>query len=367
MISDSSSIDGYDDRYQGFMGRAPKRIPQWESMFCPEAMSEITGIDYFKSPKSCTEKMNQIYPRLNMALPSSDDPILRPEDMSTDVLGDKTVRWGAGQTWHFHWGKGFNTPEDVLKYSPLENLDLSNSPITEARDYSDEKKLYELYRSAYPAEWGDKAPEGSTQMPSFYNTLIIWPIVTFGYELFLETCLEPEFGRIMNEFAEISGGVFKVFSKLPVNFVNCHDDIVTTHGTLVPPWWLRKFIFPHYEEWWSMLRTAGKEVIFTTDGCVDMFADDIFSCGARGIRTEPHTNFKTIAQKYPDAFLAGEGDVRILMRNDPAEIQQMVKSMVDTGRMCGGYFLQIGNLIPHNVPTNAIKLYLELCQEYGYR
>jgi len=358
----------YNDHYLGFMGKWPQRIPQWESLYCPDALTQITKINYYERPRSCVKRLIELYPLLWVKLPETDEPVTHQNNaVSGEENEHKTVRWGAGQTWRFDWGTEFKTPEDVLNYSPLEHLDLRGAAIPEARDYSDEEKLYEEYRALYPAEWGDTAPEGATDMAYFYNTLIIWPIVTFGYELFLETCMEPEFGRIMDEFAEITRRVMKVFSRLPVNFVNCHDDIVTTNGPVIPPRWLRKYIFPHYEEWWSMLKAAGKEVIFTTDGCVDMFADDIFACGARGIRTEPYTDFKAIARRYPDAFLAGEGDVRVLMRNDPDEIREMVKRMNETGHMCGGYFMQIGNLITHDVSAEALKLYFDLCHELGYR
>ena len=38
----------------------------------------------------------------------------------------------------------------------------------------------------------------------------------------------------------------------------------------------------------------------------------------------------------------------------------MVESMVETGRMSGGYMMCIGNHIPFNVPGEAIKTYLDL-------
>ena len=33
--------------------------------------------------------------------------------------------------------------------------------------------------------------------------------------------------------------------------------------------WMRKFIFPCYEEFWRLLKQAGQEVPFMVDGCVD--------------------------------------------------------------------------------------------------
>ena len=51
-----------------------------------------------------------------------------------------------------------------------------------------------------------KAP---TRSVGFYNTMFMWPLLTFGWELFLETCLDERFERIMDEFAEINRRVFR--------------------------------------------------------------------------------------------------------------------------------------------------------------
>ncbi len=85
-------------------------------------------------------------------------------------------------------------------------------------------------------------------------------------------------------------------------------------------------------------------------------------CGA-GIISEPFTDYKAIVRRYEDCFIAGEGDNRILMRNDPEEI----RAMVETGRISGGYTMCIGNHIPWNVPPEAVKRYLDISAELAYR
>ncbi len=130
---------------------------------------------------------------------------------------------------------------------------------------------------------------------------------------------------------------------------------------------MHKYVFPRYEEYWGLLKDAGKRVIFMADGCMDAYADDVMACGAIGIISEPCTDYSALACRYRDCFLAGEGDNRVLMRNDPAEIRAMVESMVETGRMSGGYMMCIGNHIPWNVPPEAIKRYLDLSQELAHR
>ena len=115
------------------------------------------------------------------------------------------------------------------------------------------------------------------------------------------------------------------------------------------------------------MKAAGKEVIFMVDGKIDAYADDVLACGARGIITEPHTDFKAIARKHGDSFLAGEGDNRILSRNSADEIKAMVLDMVETARLTGGYVMCIGNHIPWNVPGEAVKRYIEYSRQYARR
>jgi hypothetical protein len=356
-----------DDRYMAYMGLGPKRIPHWEHWSCPDAETYITGIDYYEHPKLCRDKMIELYPILGLGPFADDTPKTRPEDPSERAEGDHSVRWGDAKSWRWDWGAAMKTAEDVFAFSPLSQGDFTNIPVVESRDYRDEDAIYRAFRAGYPAEWGDKAPEGSSASVGFYNTMFMWPLLTFGWELFLETCLDDRFERIMEEFAEINRRVFRAFARLPVNFVICHDDIVTSRGPVCSPPWMHKYIFPRYEEFWGILKAAGKEAIFMVDGCIDAYADDIFACGARGIISEPYTDWRAIARKHKDCFIAGEGDNRVLTRNNPAEIRGMVEQMVETAQMTGGYMMCIGNHIPWNIPPEAIKLYLDLSAELAYR
>ena len=233
--------------------------------------------------------------------------------------------------------------------------------MVESADFSSEEIIYRRYRRNYPAQWGEKPPAQSNTFNSvgFYNTMFMWPLLTFNWELFLECCLDDRFERVMNEFAEINRRVFRAFARLPVDVVICHDDIVTSRGPICSPAWMHKYIFPRYEEFWSIVKAAGKKVVFMVDGNVDQYAADVFACGADGITTEPHTNFKRLVARHPDKWFAGEGDNRVLSRGNPDEIRAMVDSMVDTARRAGGYTLCVGNHLPWNVPPPAIKLYLD--------
>lgn len=353
-----------DPRYDTFMGRGPRKIVHWEHWSCPDAETYLTGIDYYEHPRLCRQKLAELYPQLNLHIPKSDDPIPRIEEQEDKGWG----RWGAQyrSNWQQHDASHrFKDLDEMLKFSPLEQADFTGCNVVVDGDFSSEEVIYERFMQRYGNR--TQPTTGKAECVFFYNTMFMWPLLVFGYQNFMLLCLEPEFERIMDEFAEINRRVFRAFARLPVNFAVCHDDIVLATGPVVSPAWMHKHIFPRYEEFWGILKDAGKEVLFMVDGCVDAFVDDVMACGARGIISEPFTDYKAIARKYEDCFIAGEGDNRVLMRNDPNEIHAMVDSMVETGRMSRGYMMCIGNHIPFNVPPEAIKTYLDYSAEQAWR
>ena len=347
--------------YETYMGMGPKQVPHWEHWSNPDAETYLTGIDYYEHPRLCRIKLNALYPQLRLGIPESDEPKKRYTEDETD---NHTVRWGDGQTATFQHGEQFfKSEEDVYSFSPLRHADMRAWPfVVENWDFTSEEAIERRFMDRWPKPWVmPDAP--STVGAGFYNTTFMWPMLSFGWEMFMACCLDERFERVMEEFAEINRRVFSVFARLPIRFVTCHDDIVTTRGPVCSPEWMRKYVFPRYEEYWGMLKAAGKEVIFMVDGCVDQYADDVMACGARGIISEPYTNYKAIAKRHKDCFLAGEGDNRVLMRNNPDEIRAMVASMAQTAQMSGGYMMCVGNHIPWNVPGEAIKRYLDYSQE----
>jgi len=350
-----------DDRYLAFMGLAPRRVPHWEHWSNPDAETCLTGIDYYSHPRQCRLRLAELYPELGLRVPESEEPLPRPKDGADRAA--HVTRWGDATTATFRHGEAFfRDAEDVFAFSPLEHADMRAWPhVVENWDFRSEDAIAARF------DRNRVRREGEASSVGFYNTTFMWPLLAFGWELFLECCLDERFERIMDEFAALNRRVFRVLSKLPVNFVVCHDDIVMSAGPVCSPAWMHKYVFPRYEEYWAMCKAEGKEVIFMVDGCIDAYAEDVLACGARGIITEPYTDFKALAKRHPDMFLAGEGDNRVLTRNDPAEIEAMVKSMGETAQTCGGYMMCVGNHIPWNVPGEAVKRYIEYARVYGVR
>ena len=355
------------------MGMAPARIPHWEFLGCPDAETFITGIDHYAHPRQCRLRLKELYPMLNVDIPATDDPLPKPgldrdgHTVGVTDTGHHVVRWADSQTFHWDFGERFHTVEDVFAFSPLAEPDFTHTSIVTNWDFTDEERLYRQFRAQLPAEWGDTAPPGAIEMVGTYQTMFMWPLLTFGWALFMEACLDERFERLMDEFTELNRRLFRAFARLPVHFVTCHDDIVNTRGPVCSPAWMHKYVFPRYEEFWSILKAAGKRVIFISDGCLDTYVPDVFACGASGVLCEPYTNLRAVAEAHENCFIAGEGDTRILARNNPEEITAMVRRMVDTSRITGGYHFRIGNEFTWNTPVEAVKLYLDLCNEWGVR
>jgi hypothetical protein len=292
-----------------------------------------------------------------------------PENQSSfeDANGRRCVRWGAALTGHWDWGKEIKTVEEALAYEPLEHLDLRGASVVCNFDFnkSVEDWAREIQGGDLPDPGGSRADH--LKGAGFYNTIFMWPLLTFGWEIFLELAggHKAELKRLMRDFACLSRKYFTAVSLTDVNYCVCHDDICMARGPVCSPAWMHEFVYPYYEEFWATMKASGIKVIFMTDGNCEPIADEIFACGAAGIISEPFADYEAIWRKHPDAILAGQGDNRILQSNDRNAIEQMTKKMCDLGRRCPGYFLCIGNHIPWNVPGEAVKWYFDCSEKYG--
>jgi len=348
------------------------RIPHWEHFSNPDAFSLLSGIDAWEHPRLAAQKVAELYPLdMGVAIPATDEPLERlPEGESSfvDEQGRRHVRWGASLSGHWDWGQSFKTVEQALAYEPLEHLDLREAQVVCNFDFnkSVEDWAQEIQGGELPEPTGPRAD--SLKGAGFYNTLFMWPLLTFGWEIFLELAggYKTDLKRLLADFACLSRKYFEAVALTDVVYCVCHDDICMARGPVCSPAWLREFIYPYYEEFWSTMRASGIKVIFMTDGNPDLVADDVFACGAEGLVSEPFADWQEIARKHPNAVLAGEGDNRILQTHDREAIRKMTQDMCAMGRQYPGYFMCVGNHIPWNVPAESVKWYMEFSEEYGY-
>ena len=346
------------------------RIPNWEFLSNPEFEYALTGIDPYQHPQQSALRMIEILDLDIAGAPLSDDPLPPLPENGVDIDGHRVGRWGGGSTWRWNWGDQFNTEAEVLAYQPLENLDLHGVSMPVARDYSvsigdlTTEFTDQLEKSQELLQ--DSALSG---VPGYYNTFFMWPLLTFGWELFLTTALQhpEEMARIMDDFGQISLKVFTAWAEVQPTLFVSHDDICYTRGAIFNPVWLRRYVYPWYERLWGVLHQKGVKVLFMSDGNVDEVVDDVFACGADGIMGEPYTNLKDIAKRYPDKILLGNIDNRVLASGDKDAIYAEVKRCTNFGLDCPGYFYSVSNHIPYNLPVDAVRHYFDACDIYGRR
>ena len=175
----------YSDRYLAFMGLAPKRIPHWEHWSCPDAETYLTGIDYYEHPRLCRLRLRELYPQLELAIPETRRAQAAPRRWTwraeLDARRARAATACAGATARpgiWDWGEHFQTAEDVFAFSPLAQGDFTDIPVVESqRLLATRRRSTSDYRANYPAEWGDRAPEGDTAAVGFYNTMFMWPLL----------------------------------------------------------------------------------------------------------------------------------------------------------------------------------------------
>ena len=349
---------------------ATDRIPNWEFLSNPAFEHALTGIDPYQHPQQSALRMIELLDLDIAGIPLNDNPLPSMPENGVDAEGHRVGRWGGGATWRWDWGKQFQSEKEVLSYRPLENLDLSRVSMPVARDYSvPVGDLVAEFADDLEKSQGLLGDRALSSAPGFYNTFFMWPLLTFGWNLFLTTAMHypQEMARIMDDFGQISLKVFTAWAEVQPTLFVSHDDICYTRGTIFSPSWLHCNVYPWYERLWEILHQKGVKVLFMSDGNVDEVVDDVFACGADGIMGEPYTNLENIALRYPDKIILGNIDNRILATGDRDTIYAEVKRCTSFGLDCPGYFYSVSNHIPYNLPVDAVRHYFDACNKLGRR
>ena len=204
----------------------------------------------------------------------------------------------------------------------------------------------------------------------YYRTLIMWPLMLFGWQFFSELALihKVEFKRIWNQFAQISKRVIQAYSLTDIELFISHDDICMTRGPIFNPKWYRENLYPYYEEVWAPLKERGIRVVFVSDGNLEEVLDDVMAAGADGFVCESYTGLEKFAKKYgKQKIMVGNIDSRILQFGDKEDIRKEVERCTRFGKECPGYFYCASGHLTWNLPMENINYYFECCREFGRR
>jgi hypothetical protein len=341
----------YERGLQAINLQMPERIPHTEYISHRQFTMQVTGIDP-EGPDG-----GQAGPALAKALDFDFIWSTFGYDFGLPSSHMGRAKYYETET-PFHSYYAFETVEQVLNFDP----------VAAATKMPTMEELTRRVREAW--EGGQAAYPDAVYPGGFYNTVFTWPILTFGWELFMQAAMDdPErFDRVLEGFTEISMMVVQAHVNAQVPLFLCHDDIVWASGTVFRPDWMRRYVFPRHQRLWEPLREAGIKVLFCSDGNFDEYVDDLAEAGAEGFIFEPLTNLDYIAGKYGQTHvIIGNIDSRILQFGTAEAIRADVKRCADLGRECPGFFFAVGNHIPYTVPIPSVECYLEAIQDYGRR
>ena len=345
--------------------RETDRIPSFDGItFHPEFIAEVSGLN---PRRSWSEAVIRCFERLDADVIGAGVPSYGRKPPSIFTESDKTIyregkaytKMGFGSTaWTTDYASRFPTVRSVLDYDPI--ADESRSVEEIASDFAAKHEEDQAFYNKYVL-----VSQG------IYKTLFMWPVMTFGWEMFLlAAAAEPEeFGKLIERFANVSIKYFQAWSKTDNLIIfSSHDDLAMTRGPVFHPEWYRKHIFPWYPKMWRPLKEKGIKIIFRADGNMDEFIDDLAACGADGFCIRTETDMAQLAKKYGDSkIIIGNIDTRILTFGSEEDIEKEVKRCVSEAGDCPGYFFQASGDIPHNVPARNVSAYFNACKKHGKR
>jgi uroporphyrinogen decarboxylase len=131
---------------------------------------------------------------------------------------------------------------------------------------------------------------------------------------------------------------------------------------------LHEYFFPWLKKIGDLAKSAGKPLIFHSDGKLWDVMDDIIACGVDALHPiEPQAmDLAEVKAKYGNRLcLIGSVDVDLLARGTAEEIRAKVKYNVEQAGKDGGYVLGSGNSIPDYVPYENYLALLEASKIFG--
>ena len=263
--------------------------------------------------------------------------------------------WGISPTLCYK-SYGFSSPEDVLRFNPLEH------------DKSTLEQRIEFFQQFY-GHARDMVGDSSLIYGWYYNTLFMWPVEVFGWEnSMLAAMMDPKrFKEIMDQFLHIVKRDITAMSAvedLPV--IACHDDLCSANGPMFSPDWYDENIFPYYDEIFDIIRQTGNKIIYVCDGNVIPLLDRIYDTGVDGIAIDGNSDLTTVMEKFSGKIVQGGLDPTVVSQGTFEDIEKQVKEVVQIVKGEPGYFFQNTGLTGQT-PAENIVHYQHCLREYGSR
>lgn len=251
----------------------------------------------------------------------------------------------------------FRDIEDVLSFDAVAEYGLP-----------DLDELVRYYTARY-CDARERYPE-QVWTGGYYKTIVSGAIEAFGWEMLLQAAAyRDRFAKVLDSFYRLTLHHVRAWAQTPIEAFMCHDDMVWSQGPFMHPGFYRAEIFPRYKALWSVLKQAGKKVIFCSDGQWGMFVDDIVEAGADGLCFEPMVALGPVVARYgqTQCIISSKVDARTLTLGSTAQIRAEIDATLPLAGQCRGFVFAVGNHIPSNVPVENAVFYFEYLREHWGR
>jgi len=192
-----------------------------------------------------------------------------------------------------------------------------------------------------------------------------------GFETFSIALFEnPELIELLNN--RLGNLVVSMFENMAqsdsVRALWYSDDIAYTNGLLVSPDVLDKYFFPWLKKIGDIAASAGKPLIYHSDGLLYDVMDKIIECGVNALHPiEPKAmDISEVKLRYGNKLcLIGNIDVDLLARGTTEEVRKNVMNNLNSVGVNGGYCVGSGNSIPEYVKVENYLSMIQTVKEFN--
>ena len=243
----------------------------------------------------------------------------------------------------------FVDPEQVLEFDAVKEYGLPD--LGELADFYE--RTHREGQAAHPEQ---------VVTGGYYKTIVSGAIEAFGWDMLLAAAADQaRFERVLDSIFRLSLHHYRAWAETSIEVFISHDDMVWTEGAFMDPAFYRHAIFPRYAELWSVVKRAGKKVLFCSDGDFGAFVDDLVAAGADGFIFEPMTRLEPIVERYghTHVLVGSNVDCRTLTFGTADQIRAEVDHTLELVENSPGFMFAVGNHIPSNVPVENALYYLD--------
>ncbi len=323
----------------------------------PQFMQELIGYDPWSNPvQAYVDAYRALDTDWVVDLPRQSVRLAVGELSRKECSGKIYTEWGlSGSSWREEYL--FHDIEGVLRYDPVTN-EQGEELVTP--EYNQQK--IEERRAAQ-----ELLDDSAIVTGVYYTTLFQFPIMVFGWELFLTAAAsEPKvFQSVLEGFADVSRRNLKAWAAEDMDLILVHDDIAMESGLVFQPEWYRKYLFPLYESLMEPLRTKlSLKIAFVSDGDYTPVLPDLVALGFDGLMINPCMNLGDIARRFGGrVFLMGNVNTSILTFGRQEDVVREVRRCLDEARPAAGHFIRAGGDLPHNIPLENIRTYFDIADK----